>query len=239
MSSANCNVVVGIDVGGRRKGFHAVSLCGNTILETRALEDAEAIAIWCQTRGAVGIDAPCKWSATGRARAAERELMSDGIGCFSTPTKAVAKSHPADHFGWMINGMALHTALSVEYPSFGGTPVNTTKVSFETFPHAIACSLTGSRPPARKKNRVRPGLLNQCGIDDDELKNIDFVDAALCAVTAQRLLESRIRSYGSADEGFIVVPLPGGAALWRWPEFGVYLGYKTQSRSELSSSTKA
>ena len=38
------------------------------------------------------------------------------------------------------------------------------------------------------------------------LTNIDMVDAALCALTAQHLLNRTFKTYGDAAEGFIVVP---------------------------------
>ncbi|GEM_PF-4127682 len=38
------------------------------------------------------------------------------------------------------------------------------------------------------------------------LANIDFVDAALCALTAERFLLGKTISFGDQAEGFIVVP---------------------------------
>ena len=38
------------------------------------------------------------------------------------------------------------------------------------------------------------------------LKNIDFVDAALCAVAALYLQKKEFDCYGDHKEGFIVVP---------------------------------
>lgn len=51
----------------------------------------------------IGIDAPYRWSANGRARPAERQLISEGIWCFSSPTRQMAIDHPRNHFGWMLN----------------------------------------------------------------------------------------------------------------------------------------
>ena len=67
-------IVVGIDVGGPRKGFHAVALRDGVYLDKFASPDPLALAAWCIQVGAraVAIDAPCRWSRTGRARPAER-----------------------------------------------------------------------------------------------------------------------------------------------------------------------
>ena len=76
--------VVGIDVGGPRKGFHAVALREGAYLDTFASPDARDLAAWCIQGGAraVAIDAPCRWSRTGRARPAERALTAAGIHAF-------------------------------------------------------------------------------------------------------------------------------------------------------------
>jgi hypothetical protein len=48
-------------------------------------------------------------------------------------------------------------------------------------------------------------MLREEGYDDGPLANIDFVDAALCALTAERFLLGRTTSFGDQEEGFIVV----------------------------------
>lgn len=64
------SVVVGVDVGGPKKGFHAVALREGHIFETCATLHAMEVVAWCRKLNAsvVGIDAPCCWSRTGRAR---------------------------------------------------------------------------------------------------------------------------------------------------------------------------
>ena len=47
-------VVVGIDVGGHRKGFHAVALRGCEVIDRLASPDPRAIADWCRA----GADVP-------------------------------------------------------------------------------------------------------------------------------------------------------------------------------------
>jgi predicted RNase H-like nuclease len=41
------------------------------------------------------------------------------------------------------------------------------------------------------------------------LKNIDFIDAALCAVAALYVHSNKFDRYGDAREGFIVIPAMG------------------------------
>ena len=204
-------IVAGVDVGGTRKGFHAVALRNGAFHGKFRSTDPKRIADWCRSTvqaRAVGIDAPCRWSLTGRARPAERELMGEGIWCFSTPDLRTAKKHPNNHYGWMLNGAELFRQFEKTYPlcrklSSGAGR----KLCFETFPHAVACGLAGHPVSAKQKRRVRRALLEAAGIDTTELTNIDLVDAALCALTAHFVASGQAcKSYGEPGTGLIIVP---------------------------------
>jgi predicted nuclease with RNAse H fold len=199
-------VVIGVDVGGKNKGFHAVALRAGRFVDKAAGCDAKEIAEWCRTLDAsvIGIDAPCRWSRTGKRRPCERELAGIGISAFSTPSLAVGQVHP--FYDWMLNGVELFRLLAPYYPLYNGrsSPLNPT--SFETFPHAVACALAGKKLSAKEKRLDRRRLLALAGIDTDSFTNIDEVDAALCAVTAQRFLAGTFKAYGDDVDGFIVVP---------------------------------
>lgn len=199
-------VVVGVDVGGPKKGFHAVALKDRQLFEMVALRDPAAVVQWTRSlhASAVGIDAPCAWSLTGRGRHCERELASSGIRAFATPSRAVGARHP--FYSWMLNGAELFCHLMTHYQLFDGRQSPTDPVCFETFPHAVACTLAGKILSARHKRAERPRLLRQAGVSVDSLTAIDQVDAALCALTAQHLLCGAFRAYGDAVEGFIIVP---------------------------------
>lgn len=205
-------IVVGVDVGGKRKGYHAVALHGYHCIDKIATLSASSIVEWCKQKQAIaiGVDAPCQWSQSGRARTAERALMNEGIWCFATPTLEMAMSHPKDHYGWMIAGAELFSLLKTHYRLFDGHPVDSTPVCFETFPQAVACALAGDIVSAKRKSSVRRKLLSNIGIDASTLPNIDFVDAALCAVSAQSMLAGNFNYYGDTLEGFIVVPTTSG-----------------------------
>ena len=84
--------VVGIDVGGVRKGFHAVALRDGVYAGQLATGDVQELAHWCRSvvgASVIAIDAPCRWSSDGRARPCERELMRQGIFCFATFPHAI------------------------------------------------------------------------------------------------------------------------------------------------------
>jgi predicted nuclease with RNAse H fold len=198
--------VIGIDVGGPRKGFHAVALKDGRYLAKHAHADASTIASWCKRMGAqvVGIDAPCRWSTTGRSRSTERALAAEGIYSFATPTQEAAQSKP--FYRWMLNGAELYRLIEPRYPLFNGRNTAPGPVCFETFPQAVACALAGKIVSAKQKATVRRGLLSKAGMDTSELTNIDTVDAALCALTAHCFLMGNIKTYGEDTEGYIVVP---------------------------------
>jgi predicted nuclease with RNAse H fold len=202
-------IVAGVDVGGAGKGFHAVALREGAFLKGFSSLLAAEMASWCREIGAcvIGIDAPCHWSSSGGARAAERELMAQKIWCFSTPSEEAAHAHPKDHFRWMKNGMELFSSLSSTHTLYGGDARNIVYPAvFETFPHAIACALSGKIVSTTNKGSLRRKLLTSAGVDISSLTNIDLVDAALCAFTAHRFLLGDFKAYGAAADGLIVVP---------------------------------
>ncbi len=200
-------VAVGVDVGGRKKGFHAVALHDGQFFDKLHSCTAEAVVAWCRDMdaSAVGVDAPCAWSLTGTRRPCERELAAIGVQAFATPSVATGQCHP--FYAWMVNGAELFRLLAKDYALYNGREsLPNRPLCFETFPHAIACALAGETLLAKDKRVDRPGLLTRAGIATDHLRNIDEVDAALCAVASHRLLTGHITDYGDGVEGFIVVP---------------------------------
>jgi predicted nuclease with RNAse H fold len=202
-------VVVGVDVGGPKKGFHAVALReGHIIFETCASLSAAEVVAWCRklNASAIGIDALCCWSHTGRARLCERALAAEGLHAFATPSRAVGEHHR--FYRWMRNGAELYRLLTSHYQLFDGQHSASSPVCFETFPHAVACALAKRILLARQKRTDRPRLLREAGLSLTSLTNIDQVDAALCALAAQYLIAGTFNTYGDAEEGYIVVPIP-------------------------------
>ncbi len=198
--------VVGIDVGGKDKGFHAVAMEDRRVLQVTEDRSPAAIADWCLERRAsiVAVDAPCLWSRHGSSRFAESELAKKGIHSFYTPTRATAAKN--QFYAWMLNGEKLFRCLeSSGYQLFlGGRRRN--NVSIETFPNAITLAILGELPKEGSKVQTRRRAVRKCGIDASSLSNIDFVDAALCAAAAEAFALGDFDPIGDREEGFIVVP---------------------------------
>jgi predicted nuclease with RNAse H fold len=199
-------VVVGIDVGGPRKGFHAVALRGMTFLAKTKSPDVALIARWCcdLKTTVVAVDAPCRWRPDGGpVRLAESEMAARRIACYYAPTELKAQSHL--FYTWMLAGIALYKALLPGYPLYLGSPVDGCVV-IETFPHAVSCALAGDLVSAKLKGTIRRQLLGNIGIAPTYFSNIDEVDAALCAVAARSFARNTFKTFGDRVGGFIVVP---------------------------------
>ncbi|HOB54629.1 MAG TPA: DUF429 domain-containing protein [Acidobacteriota bacterium] len=203
--------VAGIDVGGVKKGYHAVVLENGLYCGHFCSKETVELVDWCCRMKAqvIAIDAPCRWSKVHeRSRPAERELLGEGIWCFSTPTQEQAIHHPTNHYGWMIQGIKLYKALEKSYPLCDQLPYPASeRFCFETFPHAITYKLTASPVSARDKRLDRILLLKKAGIVTIELSSIDLVDAALCALAAHLAASNApCKLYGESSTGFIIVP---------------------------------
>lgn len=200
------STVVGVDVGGPKKGFHAVALQGGQYREQLYTLIAAEIAAWCRRLkvSVVGIDAPCRWSLTGQARPCERALTAEGLRTFATPSQAKGEAHP--FYRWMVQGADLYRCLASDYRLFEGQRSVSDKVCFETFPHAVACALARKTLSAGQKRADRSRLLREAGVSTETLTNIDWIDAALCALAAHHLVMGTFKPYGNVAQGFIVMP---------------------------------
>ncbi|SOE62680.1 Predicted nuclease (RNAse H fold) [Caballeronia arationis] len=203
--------VAGIDVGGTTKGFHLVVLQGAAVRCVASSPDARELHQRClQFKvSVVGIDAPSQWGVEGIGRAAEREMARERISCFATPTLARASASTSGFYEWMFNGARVYEAFADTHPILKAERFTGEPVTFETFPHAIACALLGRDVASAKQKRTqRRRLLEELGLDTTELKSIDSLDAVLCAVAAQRLIQGKSRAYGDGVGGYIFVPTP-------------------------------
>ncbi len=199
-------VVAGIDVGGSRKGCHLVVLRGSTVLTTDR-GSPEHVARCAIESGAVliGVDSPCAWGKEGFGRTAERDLARERIFCFSTPSRTRAST--SKFYGWMLQGECVYQSLIQTHPLLDNIGLKHKRACFETFPHAITCALLGTEVASAKQKRTqRREMLELAGIDTRELKSIDALDAALCALTARYLKQNRVKAYGDAETGLIIVP---------------------------------
>jgi predicted nuclease with RNAse H fold len=201
--------VIGIDVGGGKKGFHVVAMTDSKFFDKEKCANPEHIVEWCKDHNAVvvAMDAPCGWSSGGSSREAERCLAKEGIHSFFTPTRQRAQSHTKRFYDWMLNGETLFRALqNSEYSLFQGNRVER-KYCLETFPHAVTWAISGNKTEGKPKLINRQTILSQMGYDVRMLsKNIDFVDAALCAVAADAFRRRQYCKRGNREEGFIIIP---------------------------------
>ncbi len=199
-------VWAGVDVGGRRKGFHVALIDERSVLRVltrpgRLLEPDDVVS-WLGDGPRpvlVGVDCPCALD-DGTRREAERRLARQVCGLRYTPTPealAAQRARPGQasrFYEWIEQGLALYAALAR-----AGLP------AIECFPTAswtrwyrprngTQRSIWSTRALARLGLRGVPGGLGQ-----------DGRDAIAAAVTA--------REHGrGATEGFgdIVVPSQRG-----------------------------
>jgi predicted nuclease with RNAse H fold len=203
----------GIDIGGDGKGNNLVILRGNDIVCNVGQETPEQMLEKCIQFdvAAVGIDAPCQWRTGEAGRHAERALAQQRISLFATPTRERALASKSGFYGWMFNGERIYDVFAPHFPLYTNAGKTVGPVCFETFPHAITCALLNNQVASAKQKRTqRRQVLEEAGIQTLSLRSIDEVDAALCALTANLLLEGRVVAHGDASGGFIVVPASRG-----------------------------
>ena len=95
---------IGIDVGGIKKGFHAVANRNGVYLAQLHSSNADEIATWVLDHqpSVIAIDAPSMFSPQGNSRQAERDLVKNGMRCFYTPTRELAAK--SRFYDWVFNG---------------------------------------------------------------------------------------------------------------------------------------
>jgi len=202
----------GIDVGGPSKGFHLVGLTdGNDISCHRAFEPSQALTKLREWRAlSVAIDAPITWAKEGKSRSCERALEAAGIHCFKTPTEYLAGSK--SFYGWVRHGLLLYQTLAAagfRYVDAGAEP-GVGMTMMETFPHAVALRLNGVKPAGQSKVKFRRLVLRDQNIQECRLSNLDFVDAALCALVSKHAFKAGIDELerpGGKTSG-MVIPKP-------------------------------
>lgn len=182
-------VTLGVDVGGRRKGFDVAVLDGSTValLASGASCDQVVEVALESAPAAIGVDSPARCAPPGeRSRAGERLLAREVCPIFYTPDERTVRSGNP-FYGWVVEGLALYEALRQRLP---GTPCP------EVFPSAAWTVWAGPRDgrPKAKWSRLAlrragvAGLPARCSQDAR-----DAVGAALVAAEYHR---GRARDFG-------------------------------------------
>lgn len=203
----NVKTTIGVDVGGLRKGFHAVLNYSGKYSGQFHSRDADEMASWIlkQQPSVVAIDAPCMFSLNGKSREAERNLVKNGIRCFYTPTRELAIK--SSFYDWVFNGETLYQKLNL--PIFMGAKTEMPCI-IETFPHGVHLSLWAREPESisdgNKFLTRKLTLTQKANYEIGQLNSQDFIDAALCAISADYFVDRQVTAYGSSEEGFIVLP---------------------------------
>jgi predicted nuclease with RNAse H fold len=175
-------------------------------------EIADSLAEW--RPDVVAIDSPPAWGIRGASRSCERELKRLGIQAFYTPH---ADDSGRPFHRWMAVGIEAHRVCNQGgFARYQGGVVRGR--TLEVFPHASAVTLAGCLPKASRTRRdklaFREPMLARHGIESRAWRSLDFVDAALAALTGLMALRGAFSAVGDPEEGVIVVPvqpLPGAA----------------------------
>lgn len=184
----------GVDVGGRRKGFHLALLDeGGSVTLAGAADAAEAARLlgdWAPTT--IGIDSPCSAAPDGeRSRLGERLLARAVCGIRWTPDRTTLESGNP-YYEWVLNGLELYEELAK-----GSADI------IEVFPTASWTRWRGLRA-GRSRTRWSAEALGAFGLDGLPARtNQDVRDSVGAALTAREHRLGRSERFGS-----IVVPAP-------------------------------
>lgn len=187
---------MGVDVGAAKKGFHMVCINSHRkIISSVACKSVQELRghVNKSSPKVIAIDCPRAWATKPGGREAERIMCANNISIFFTP---IQQKCNRDIYNWMGNGMPLFEELKSENQSI-----------IEVYPYSIAVRLSGNRRPHLLSKIIwRRNVLSNFGIWGLNLRNIDFVDAALAASTSLLAHQNKTEKWGNDDEGFIVLP---------------------------------
>jgi predicted nuclease with RNAse H fold len=109
-------VFAGVDVGGRRKGFHVAVVDRDGVVVGAPSRWASVAQVVAAVRRAalVAVDAPRRPAPEGeRSRPDERALARAVCSIRYTPDEATLRApHRSDYYGWVLQGLALFAALA-------------------------------------------------------------------------------------------------------------------------------
>lgn len=192
---------VGVDVGGRRKGFDVAVLDADARVRLHRTRSPDEVVRLATGARLVGVDGPAAWAPHGQAsRPDERAFARAGIcGIRYTPDEARARARTDDFLGWVWQAMDLYGALeAADVPAV------------EVFPTAAWTRWLGPRARRTRTRWTHDGLqrLRAHGlVDHPSATTQDARDAVAAALTGHQVTSGTIEHFGT-----LVVPAPG-----TWP----------------------
>ena len=186
----------GVDVGGRRKGFHVAVVDGDrrVVAGPRRLLGPGEVVAWLTPHRpvVVGVDSPCCLAPDGaRSRPDERRFAREVLSLRYTPDRAGLEASPA-YYEWIAHGLELYAALDA-----AGL------VAIECFPTACWTIWTGPRGRESRARWSTRALAERAVAGVPEHLGQDGRDAIAAALTAVAYHRGRARRIGD-----IVVPAP-------------------------------
>jgi predicted nuclease with RNAse H fold len=187
---------VGVDVGGRRKGFHGCALRGEEIVAgPERLPDVASAVEWIVAHrpSVVALDSPKSPAPDGESsRADERELARAVCGIRWTPERSRLAGNP--YYEWVEHGLELYDALA-------GAGIDRDRL-VEVFPTAAWTIWAGPRARRRRSEWSASALagLGLAGLPTRHLSQDDR-DAVAAALVARLHAEGETRAFGE-----IIVP---------------------------------
>jgi predicted nuclease with RNAse H fold len=183
--------VIGVDVGGRRKGFDVALLDDREVAALMRGLDRETVVEFVNMHqpALIAVDSPRSCAPEGQStRECERELNTSICGIRWTPDRK--RVHADPYFAWIVEGLALYTALAA-----ADVPV------IEVFPTASWTRWHGPRGPLSRAAWTRDGLARLRLMGVPRRMNQDQRDAIAAAMTAQQHTRGLTQEIGE-----IVVP---------------------------------
>jgi predicted nuclease with RNAse H fold len=183
---------LGVDVGGKRKGFDVALIDDQRLLALHRQLSREAVIQLVETHWpkVVAIDSPRCCAPDGEAtRAGERELAKAICGIRWTPDESRACGGNA-YYAWIVEGLALYDALATRNVEV-----------IEVFPTASWTHWYGRRGRRSRSVWTREGLA-ELGLEGLPVRtNQDQRDAIAAAGTARQHTQGETQAMGE-----IVVP---------------------------------
>jgi predicted nuclease with RNAse H fold len=184
--------VVGIDVGGRRKGFHGCALRGDEVIAgPERLPDVAITVEWvvAQEPILVALDSPKECAPDGESSRADERALARGVcGIRWTPERSRLAGNP--YYEWVEHGLELYAALAM-------AGIDRDRL-IEVFPTAAWTRWAGARG---KKSRAEwsAAALRDLGLDGLPARrfNQDDRDAVAAALVARLHAEGRSEPFGA------------------------------------------